>query len=322
MGGNSSENPLVTCVITSYKRDKETVKRALDSVLSQTYSPLEIFIIDDNRGEGAEEYSRGLREIAKGKENIRVIKTERGNGAQRARNTGIEKAQGKYIAFLDDDDEWLPEKTGIQVKLLEENPDAGLCYAKGYLIDNTFNPPRIGCFKRGEDLKYEDLLLSDRIGTTTQAVIPKAVFEKVGMFDESLPARQDYEMWLRITKEYRTVWSKEILYKYYKEPGNDQTSHKWEKCLKGYELIHEKYRQDIDKNSSAKFNFVVHTAHHLMEGASATGDRSLKLRAVKEYIRSFFISPVAFLTQGKYFFRTVWRKIKFFLKRLRNNGKN
>ena len=59
-----------------------------------------------------------------------------------------------------------------------------------------------------------------------------------------------------------------------------------------------------------------------MEGAQANGDKSLKIRAVKEYVRSFFISPVHFLTQGKYFLRTVWRKIKFFFKRLKNNGKD
>ncbi len=99
------ENPLVTCVITSYKRDKETVKRALDSVISQTYRPLEVLIIDDNRGEKAEEYSKGLQEIAEASDLVQVLKTENGHGAQRARNTGIEHAGGKYVAFLDDDDE-------------------------------------------------------------------------------------------------------------------------------------------------------------------------------------------------------------------------
>ncbi len=310
--------PLVTCVITSYKRNKETVRRALDSVLSQTYAPLEILIIDDNRGEGSEVYSGALRELSEGRENVTVIKTENGHGAQRARNTGIENAKGKYVAFLDDDDEWLPEKTAVQVELLENNPEAGLSYSRGYLIDNTFDPPRIGQFIRGENLTFDELLLSDRIGTTTQAVIPKTVFEKVGMFDEALPARQDYEMWLRITREYKSIWSPQLLYRYYKEKGKEQLSHNWEKCVKGYEIIYDKYREDIEKSRGARFNFVFHIAHHLMEGANVTGDRQLKKRAVKKYAEAFVISPYLFLVQGSYVIRKVRRKIKAFFIRIKN----
>ncbi|MCR4591442.1 MAG: glycosyltransferase [Lachnospiraceae bacterium] len=309
------DNPLVTCVITSYRRDKKIVERALNSVLSQNYSPLQILIIDDNRGEGAEDFSRGLLEIAEGKENVSVIKTENGHGGQRARNTGIDHAEGRYVAFLDDDDEWLPEKTAVQVALLEENPEAGLSYCKGYLIDNTYDPPRIGTFKSGDNISFEDLLKSDSIGTTTQAVIPKKVFDDVGGFDEAFPARQDYEMWLRITKKYPTAGSREILYKYYKEKGNGQVSHKWEKCVKGYELIHEKYCEDIDKSRAARFNIVFHIAHHLLEGASLTGDGKLKKQAIRDYIRSFFISPSCFMVQGFYFLRTKKRRLMNRIKR-------
>lgn len=314
MNTSSAEKPLVTAVITSYKRDRSIVKRALESVLSQTYSPLEILIIDDNRGEGAETFSSGIREIARGKENVKVIKTERGNGAQRARNTGIEHAAGKYIAFLDDDDEWLPGKIAGQVRLLEDNPEAGLCYASGYLIDRTFKPTRIGYFRRGDNIGYEDLLITDRIGTTTQAMIPKWVFDRVGLFDESLPARQDYEMWLRITKQFSTVWFSEYSYNYYKESGPGQLTRNWKNCIRGYEIIYEKYKEDIDKNRKARFNIVFHIAHHMMEGANAGKDMRLKFRAACGYAESFIISPSSFLLQAKYFCRDSSRRLKSWFK--------
>ena len=294
------ERPLVTCVITSYKRDKETVKRALDSVLSQTYSPIEVYIIDDNRGEGAEEYSDALNELAVGKERVQVIKTEGGHGAQRARNTGIEHAKGKYVAFLDDDDEWLPEKTGIQVGLLMENPDVGLCYSRGYLINEAFDPPKISEFRSVKNATYEDLLIEDGIGSTTQAVIPREVFDKVGLFDEAFPARQDYEMWIRIARSYKTLGSDKCLYRYHKKPGTGQVSHKWKNCLKGHELIYEKYKEDIDKSREARFNVIFHVAHYLSEGAAAEKDPSLKIKAVLKYIEAFFTSPSRFFVQAKY----------------------
>ena len=300
--------PLVTCVITSYKRDKETVKRALDSILNQTYSPLEIFIIDDNRGEGSEEYSKALSELSGLSDKVQVIKTERGHGAQRARNTGIEHANGKYVAFLDDDDEWLPEKTEVQIGILLSNPDVGLCYSRGYLINEAFDPPKITEFKSVHNATYEDLLIEDGIGSTTQAVIPREVFDKVGMFDEKFPARQDYEMWIRIAKSYKTMGSDKCLYKYHKKPGTGQVSHKWKNCLKGHELIYEKYKEDIDKSRKAKFNVVFHEAHYLSEGANAEKDPALKLKAVFKYIEAFFTSPSRFFVQGKYRLRKIKRR--------------
>jgi len=292
--------PLVTCVITSYKRDKETVGRALKSVLQQIYSPIEVFIIDDNRGEGSEEYSKALSELSDLSDKVQVIKTERGHGAQRARNTGIEHANGKYVAFLDDDDEWLPEKLETQVPILEGDPEVGLCYSRGYLINEAFDPPRVTEFKSVKNASYEDLLRDDGIGSTTQAVIPKVVFERVGKFDESFPARQDYEMWIRISKSYKTAGSDKCLYKYHKSKGTGQVSHKWRNCLKGHELIYEKYKEDIDRIRDAKFNVVFHVAHYLNEGANAEKDPSLKLKAVIKYLEAFFTSPSMFLVQGRY----------------------
>ena len=296
----------VSCIITSYKRDISIVKRALKSILAQTWENIEVLIIDDNRGEGAYEFSEPMRMLAYEFDKVRYFQTREPHGAQVARNMGIDNATGDYIAFLDDDDEWLPEKLEKQVRLMEENPEAGMCYCKGYIVDESRAVPDNGniygkAFKPA--VTYKELLRDDTIGTTSQALIRREVFEKVGGFDVRFPARQDYEMWVRISRDFKMVGVDEPLFKYYKNMQgveHDQISHSAEKCIKGYELLYDKYKADIDKDSAAKFNIVFHLAHFYRVAGRKT-------EGYLGYVRSFFTSPKLFCYQG---WRGVRKKFK------------
>ena len=299
----SDERALVSAVITSYKRDKDTVGRAVKSILSQTCPVIEILIIDDNRGKGSELFSKGLLEVKELSEKIQVIPTEGGHGAQYARNTGIRHAKGKYIAFLDDDDEWLPEKVEKQVKCLMEHPEAGLCYSDGYRIDERTDPPIKGIIHGHNfvpNATYRELLHEDRIGTTSQAMIPVATFEKVGMFDTDMPARQDYEMWLRISRSFPVIGIPEGLYQYHKAHDAGQITLNWRKNVEAHRLLYKKYREDIIKDRDARFNVEFHIAHYMREGASQEKSLKIFICALGHYVRSLFISPQWFLIQGKY----------------------
>lgn len=287
----------VSCVITSYKRDISIVRRALMSVLSQTWENIEVLLVDDNRGEGSEAFTEPIKALADEFEKVRYLKTTDPCGAQAARNLGIKNAAGEYVAFLDDDDEWLPEKIKKQVEYLEKNPDAGMCYCRGYIVNEANKIADSGeiygkLFK--SEVTYKELLRDDKIGTTTQAVIRREVFDKVGGFDEAFPARQDYEMWIRISKSYRVIGIREPLFKYYKNMTgvkHTQISHSAEKCIKGYELLNAKYYDDIMKDRKARFNIVFHLAHfYRMAGRSSDG--------YKEYVKAFFCSPSMFMFQG------------------------
>lgn len=304
---------LVTAVITTYNRQMDMLRRAAVSVLTQSYKNIELIIVDDNRGESAY-LSKEIKVLAEEfKElypnDIYVLPTENGkHGGQAARNTGIHAAKGEYIAFLDDDDEWLCQKIEKQAGLLDKKPEVGLCFTKGMLVNECFTPPFMREFHRDNFIKRPDfrrLLRGDTIGTTSQAMVRRSVFEKVGCFDEEFPARQDYEMWLRIVKDFAAEGVPEVLFKYYisKADKAGQLTKNYQNCIRGHELIYEKYKEDIDRDRKAKFNVFFNIAHYYMVSGN-------KKEYLKYYIKSFFLSPVEFYKKGLIKLRIMQEKKK------------
>ena len=230
----NSQPIIISCIVTSYKREKHIVRRALDSILSQTFENYEILLIDDNRGEGSETFSKALEELCCLSHKIRLFRTEGGHGAQRARNTGISHASGKYLAFLDDDDEWLPAKLAKQAAVLDSDPSIGMCYCNSMVVNENFDPPKIITDKAGKfvtDASYQDMLRRDNVGSTSKAMIRENVFEAVGGFDESFPARQDYEMWIRISRSFKIRGIDEMLVRYHISGVSGQISKNWDSCI-------------------------------------------------------------------------------------------
>ncbi len=292
----------VSAVITTCRRKIHIVERALKSVLSQSYPPLEVILVDDNReDEEGRQLSAALlsmcEKLTNGDTRIPVLTVrtmDDKHGAQAARNTGIEVSKGDLIAFLDDDDEWLPDKLKCQRELLLKREDAGMCFCRGYRVNQAYDPPYVNDFQGAafrEEVTYKELLRGDCIGTTTQAMVRREVFDKVGRFDEELPARQDYEMWIRIAKSYPVVGCPEHLFNYYKNGVGPQITKNWDNCIKGHRVIYRKYKKDIDADRAAKFNVIFYMAHYHM----CKGD---KPGMIKYYVRALFTDPVEFFHKG------------------------
>lgn len=252
------EEPCLSVIITTYKREISMVMRAIESVRQQTYQNIEIILVDDNPD--GSKYSESLKEAISSQKDVTYIKQDGNKGACAARNLGIKNSKGEFIGFLDDDDTWKPQKAKRQIECFQNADDSvGMVYCLGEVIDTNFDPPKVtdyytSVFFRSE-VTYIDLLRCDMIGSTSQAVVRKSCFEKVGGFKEELPARQDYEMWIRISKHYKILGLNEKLFNYYQHE-QIQITKSFEKAYKGICLVYQYYKSDFDKDYLAKIHIL------------------------------------------------------------------
>lgn len=239
---------LVSVIITTYKREFEIVERGIQSVLSQTYGPVQLIVVDDNPKESG--YRAKMEEGMKNYPQAVYIKHEVNCGAQVSRNDGIKAAEGDYLAFLDDDDIWFENKLECQMKCF--GPGVGLVYCKGYAVIIKDGKEIVKPYNMSEHfikkLTFEDMLYGDYIGTTTQAVISRDAVDTCGMFDENMPARQDYEMWIRISRQFECAGADEYLFNHYIHEG-EQISKNYKKILEGFRNIRKKYKKDYHNTS-------------------------------------------------------------------------
>ena len=294
-------NELVSAVITTYGRKFEEIERSILSVLSQTYKNIEIVLVDDNFPET--NFRTSIENGIIKYPTVKYVQHEKNKGAQKARNTGIENSRGDYIAFLDDDDEWLPRKIEKQMELI--NPSIGLVYCRGYYIDEEEGIERPYANDRNfrNEVFYEDLLYGDYIGTTTQALIPKQVLISLGGFRIDQPARQDYEMWIRISKEFRCVGVDEPLFKHYIHKG-EQISKSSTKAILGMENIYSSHKEDYKKNPLAEVHVLFHLAN--------------QYKSIRDLKMSIYYYCKAILRMPKMFFLNLPQLLKLIKLRRRN----
>lgn len=231
-----TENPLVTAVVTTHNR-KDLLRRALDSVKAQTYQLLELVVVDDGSEESAKQV---VHEYEDAFERVVFHRNEVPKGACAARNTGIELASGVFIAGLDDDDEWMPER--IQ-KLVNAYRDEDAFVTSDVL---HIYPNRELVWKKDKIITLERLLYSNQVGN--QGLIKKERLVEVGGFDESLRSAQDYDLWVRLCDRYGPIRNVQVpLQKIHlKHEGEQITSPKNQ--LKGYLQFYEKHKHLMSRN--------------------------------------------------------------------------
>lgn len=185
----------VSVIIPTYNR-KEIVGDAIDSALAQTYDDIEVIVVDDGSNDGTEEL------IGQHGPRVDYYQLSTNRGANAARNIGVEQSSGEFIAFLDADDLWKPEKIERQVDvLIEAGDECGLVHTgieitdfRGEQIDQRV-PPQI-------DNVEKRLLLGNFVGTFSCSLLQRDIFHKVGLLDEGLPSWQDWEFYLRVAEEF------------------------------------------------------------------------------------------------------------------------
>jgi len=184
-----SNSPLVSVILPVYNR-AWCIGQAVDSVLAQTYGNRELIVVDDGSTDGTD---RLLHQYGG---QISVIR-QPNRGVSAARNRGVRATCGDLIAFLDSDDLWLPEKLARQTAFFQDHPETRICQTEEIWIRNGIRVnPRVRHQKPSGDIFARSLALC--LVSPSAVMLERGLFQETGGFDESLPAAEDYDMWLRI----------------------------------------------------------------------------------------------------------------------------
>jgi len=230
----------VSVIIPTYNREKELIQ-SIQTVMDQKYNgDIEIVIIDDSTKSLKPKIEKEFSKILHNSKNrhINYIHKAKKEGAALARNIGIKESKGDYIAFLDDDDVWKPEKIGKQVDLLEKHKDVALVIC--YSLDKRFGHERVG--KPPEIITHEMVLKSFNLSSSSSYLVRKNVIEELGGFDISLPSAQEYDLAIRLSKNYKVRCIPEVLMIQHATKG--QISENWRRKIKGIIAIYRKHGQD------------------------------------------------------------------------------
>lgn len=300
---------LISVVITTYGRISE-LKRAIESIINQTYQNLEIIIVDDNVDL---EISRQLSLIIKEFKDNRLIyiKNEKNLGGALSRNVGIEKANGKYIAFLDDDDEYLPQKVEKQYNLFKETTDKRLalvyCYCEGIKdgkITDHYNYNYTG------NCLYQ--AMKGCIAATSQWMCKKDYLENVGCFSD-VPCKQDSTVIIKLLVEGYTINRvPEILSLYHEEDIPRISSKNAKKRIVGETKLLELCRRNYDKITKQQAKEVEYTLScNLILYYLEINDKNNYKIHLKNIIKTHPFKKQTF----KIYFRILKKKIKKFIKK-------
>jgi len=245
-------SPTVSAIIPTHDRSS-LLKRAIQSVQNQTFHDFEIIIVDDASTDETTEVVREFED-----KRIKYVRHEQTRGAPAARNTAVRISNGEYIAFLDDDDEWLPQKLEMQMTAFRAAmSDVGVIYSAFWRIQDgkkTFSPPAKITQKQGNIHKA---LLNGNFVALPTAIVKRQCFEKVGLFDENFPRLQDWEFFIRCARQYQFMYiDKPLLISYHtdKSISSDCTA-----FVNALQLITDKFSDDFGKykKSFLKHNLVM-----------------------------------------------------------------
>lgn len=260
---------MVSVIIPSYNREK-TIKRAVESVLNQTYSDLEVIVVDDCSTDNTLEVLKSIDDSR-----LKTYKLDKNSGACVARNYGIEKAKGEYVAFHDSDDEWFADKLEKQLKAFaDKSVDLVFCPFNKVGDNETKIHPVL------PEGKVSRSTLLGRSCVSTQTLIGKKVcFENI-KFDPLMPRLQDYDIVIRLSEKYSIYFVNEPLVNMYVQ--GDSISKNKTKLLNAETRILSKYQKEADEYPAFRYYNV---------GALGAAKRACKYKASNEYKEIYKLKP-------------------------------
>lgn len=211
----TASTPLVSIIIPNYNH-AQYVSDAINSVLNQHYRQFEIIVVDD----GSTDNSREV--INRFSHQIQFI-TQKNQGLSAARNTGIKAAAGIYIGLLDADDMVEPDFLSVLINLLTQNPQADGIYCGYRFVDHLNNPLPKGEARSVPPEQLYQALLDGNFLVPESILVHRQCYETVGLFDEALRAVEDWDMWLKISRQYKIIGTNKQLTRHRVLPGSMST---------------------------------------------------------------------------------------------------
>lgn len=196
----------ISVVIPTYNR-KKYIKRAIDSVIRQSYKSFEIIVIDDGSTDGTYELikqSYSSSQIS--------LKKQKNKGVSAARNKGVKLAKGDWIAFLDSDDEWFENKLELQAREIKKSKTFMICHTNEIWIRNGIRVNQMKKHQKYGGAIFKKCLDMCRISPSS-VMIHRRIFDEIGLFDEDLIICEDYDLWLRISSKYPVLYIDSMLIK-------------------------------------------------------------------------------------------------------------
>ncbi len=259
---------LISVIIPTYNRAPLLV-RALDSVYAQSVRPFQVVVVDDGSTDNSGEL------VSARFPHVDYIYQQH-HGVSHARNSGIRRAQCEWLAFLDSDDEWLPRKLQYQVDALGASPDVRVCHTNEIWIRNG---ARVNPMKKHEKAGgwIFERCLALCVISPSSVLIHRTVLESVGLFNETLPVCEDYDLWLRICARYPVLYLAQPLIRKYGGHADQLSRKHW-----GMDRYRVQALERLTKQANLSFNerhaalnTLVHKAGIVLAGARKRGNQGL-----------------------------------------------
>jgi glycosyltransferase involved in cell wall biosynthesis len=274
----SAVPPLVSVILPTFDR-WPMIGEAVESVLSQNFNGFELIVVDDG---STDETVSGLARFGP---RLAIVSTER-KGVSSARNTGVSRSRGRYIAFLDSDDLWLPDKLARQTAFMDVHPDVQICQTEEIWIRHgvRVNPKTVHRKPSGDIfLRSLDLCLV----SPSAVMMTRSLFDRIGGFDESFPVCEDYDLWLRLAIEQRIPLIAEALV--IKRGGHaDQLSHStWGMDRYRVQALQKLLRNGIDVSRRAAVVEVLRRKIGILAAGARKRDKFAEAKSYEAVLDEF-----------------------------------
>lgn len=300
--------PIISVIITTYNR-ADLIQRAIISVLNQTYKDFELIIVDD----GSIDNTKEIIEKFKNKDSRIKYFYQENQGWPSALNKGLSLAQGEYIAFLDSDDEWLPQKLEKQIEVFENNLSVGLVACWAFRI---FDSNKKKLFKTHKGLiKKENwckFFKTKGIISFSTVILKKKVFDSIVLFDTKLKAAIDLDFYIRIINKFDVYFLPTTLVNYYESTESLSKKNFWLKWIPDLEYLLSKHQNVINQCSPLKIYLLKTLATCYLLNGEYKKSRYYLLRSIKIQpfkIRLYFQYLLAL-------YPNIYKNILFFKRKL------